>query len=505
MKWIVLAFKWIARCYFHLLEAIRRFDRSMRNQYRPARLALVALLIIAALMTYMLLLPPYLGLSNDGSLDTVLVDVGLSRINPESTEAYFSYYERTYYIEDNAMPPGVTPMLLKVMARLAIGLDTLLTGDTLFDMRFLAGLYMAIYLALLYPLLYNMLRRVPRYSEGLLLAAASVLVFADSTLVVRFASLYTSPLEALALLCVADVLFLLPGGKQTGLSLVMLAAGVLALTNVNRYCALLGIVAAVICWRVFTERKDLPLRMLSFVTALLLIVCSVMYTGVMLDRQTRTAKYNQMTRGVLFQADDPTRALEFFGIEPRYSVLTDTYGDQEYPVVLPEDGVLDEGFFDRYSTVDVLRYYLSHPVSLLGMFDRGVYQAFITRSDYSGNYEQSVGLPPMAKTPFMSVWSTFKAQSAPKTAGMVLLLGVVLLIRKKQLNREDERWEARYKELIGLLIVMAVLEILTVLVMSGDSELLRESFLMGMTIDVLVVLFITEMLNRTKNIELDEE
>ena len=68
MKWIVLAFKWIARCYFRLLEAIRRFDRSMRNQYRPARLALVALLIIAALMTYMLLLPPYLGLSNDGSL-----------------------------------------------------------------------------------------------------------------------------------------------------------------------------------------------------------------------------------------------------------------------------------------------------------------------------------------------------------------------------------------------------------------------------------------------------
>lgn len=505
MKWIVRAVRGITRLWILAGDAIRRFDHSMRDRYRPKRLALVTLLVIAVLMAYMLLFPPYLGLSNDGSLDAVLADAGLTRLNPESKEAYFSYYERTYNIEANAHPPGTTPPPLKLMIRLAMGLDILFTNDTLFDMRFLAALYMALYLVLLYPLLLGVMQRVPRYSEGLLLAIMSVLVFADSTIAVRFASLYTSPLETLALLGLVDIIFAMSRRRQIGMPLVLMGVCVVVLTMINQYCALFGIVASVVYWRVFHEQEDLPMRMLSLAMAIVMAALSVVYTGAMLNRQTRVAKYNQMTRGVLFQADDPTKALAFFGIEPRYSVLTDTYGDQEYPVVLPEDGVLDEGFFDHYSTVDVLGYYLIHPTAMLGMFDRGVHQAFITRSDYSGNYEQSVGLPPMAKTPFMSIWSTFKEQSAPKTAGMVLLLAVVVLVRKKQKTLEEERREARYKELIGVFIVMAVLEILVVLLMSGDSVLLRESFLMGMAIDLLSVLFVTELLHRTKSIELDKE
>lgn len=505
MRWIMIAFKGIARLWIRAADAIRSFDRSMRDRYRPNRLALATLLVIAALMALMLYIPPCLGLSNDGSLDPVLADVGLARINPENTEAYFSYYERIYSIEESAQPPDSTPLPLKIIVRLAIWLDILLTNDTLFDMRFLAAVYMALYLVLLYPLIHGILQRVPRYSEGLLLSIMTVLVFADSTLVVRFASLYTAPLETLALLGIVDMIFVLSTGRQTGTALMIIAVSIVVLTMVNKYCALLGIVASVVYWRVFHEQHDLPLRLLSLALAILMTVLSVAYTGAMLDRQTRVAKYNQMTRGVLFQADVPTKALEFFGIEPRYSVLTDTYGDQEYPVVLPDDGVLDEGFFDHYDTADVLCYYLTHPAALLGMFDRGVHQAFITRSDYSGNYEQSVGLPPMAKTPFMSLWSTFKEQSAPKTAGMVLLLAVVVLMRRKQATQEEERREARYKELIGVFIIMTVLELLTVLLMSGDSELLRESFLMGLSVDLLAVLFITELLHRTKSIEFDEE
>lgn len=505
MKWIVIAVKWIARLWTLAGDAIRRFDHSMRDRYRPKRLVLAALLVIGLLMAYMLFFPPCLGLSNDGSLDAVLADVGLTRLDPENKEAYFSYYERTYHIEANAQPPGTTPLPLKVMIRLAIGLDILFTNDTLFDMRFLAALYLVLYLVLLYPLLLGVMQRVPRYSEGLLLAILSVLVFADSTIAVRFASLYTSPLETLALIGFVDIIFLLSRRRQIGTALVLMGVCVAVLTMVNKYCALLGIVVSVVYWRVFHEQEDLPMRMLSLAMAIVMAALSVVYTGTMLSRQTRVAKYNQMTRGVLFQADDPVKALAFFGIEPRYSVLTDTYGDQEYPVVLPDDGVLDEGFFDHYSTVDVLGYYLLHPAAVLGMFDRGVHQAFITRSDYSGNYEQRVGLPPRAKTPFMSIWSTFKEQSAPKTAGTLLLLAVVILIRKKQSDQEEERREVRYKELIGVFIAMAVLEMMVVLLMSGDSELLRESFLMGMSIDLLSVLFVTELLHRTKRIELDKE
>ncbi len=504
MKWIVMGLKGIAKLWFLAGNQIRRFDRSMRDRYRPNRLAWAALLVMALLMSLMLFVPPYLGLSNDGSFDAILSDTGLSRMNPQDTKAYFNYYERTYRIDESVNRSGTTPLPLQWMISFAIGIDTLFTNDTVFDLRFLAALYMFLYLALLYPFLHFIFQRVPRYSEGLLLAAMSVLVFADSTMVVRFASLYTSPLEGLALLALLDVLFLLSGDGFKGLCMVAMGGCVTLLTLVNKYCALLGIVASLVYWKMFYQQQGLPLRMLSLIMAIAMSVLGVVYTGRMIDKQTSVEKYNQMTRGVLFQADIPTKALEFFGIDARYSVLTDTYGDQEYPVVLPDEGLLDQGFFDHYDTPRVLFYYLLHPTSLLGMFDRGVHQAFISRSDYSGTYEESVGLPPKAKTPFMSVWSTFKEQSAPKTVGTVLLIAAALL-RKSKGKRENQVRNDRYRRLLGVFIMMAVLEMLTVLLMSGDSELLRERFLMGMTIDLLFVLLVTELLHRTKSIDVDEE
>lgn len=507
MKYIILVFRWIGKIWFKATDAVHRFDVAMRSHYRPKRLALAALGVIAALLVFMLLIPPYLGLSNDGSLDSVMADVGLARINPQDTTAYFSFYERTYNIEENRDAPGTTPMPLRVVIRAAIMLDTLFTNDAVFDMRFLSALYIIAYLALLYPLLSGMLVRVPVYSEGLLLAILSVLVFGDSTIAVRFGSLYSQPLECLFILAIIDMVFVLSRGKSVGIWMTVLALAVLGMMFINKYCALLGIIAAAMFWRLMDKDYDMPLKMLCICLAFIMAVSSVILTNRLVDQQTRVAKYNQMTRGVLFQADNPTKALEFFEIEPRYSVLTDTYGDQEFPVVLPDDGVLDEGFFDHYDTLAVLRYYVSHPMALMGMFDRGVHQAFITRSDYSGNYEQSVGLPKMAKTPFMSIWSTFKSQSAPQTAGVVLLLAlaVVLLRHGKRGKNEDEQAEDRYKQLLAVFIIMAVVELLTVVVMGGDSELLRESFAMSLSIDVLAVLFLTELLHRTKNIELDKE
>ena len=208
-----------------------------------------------------------------------------------------------------------------------------------------------------------------------------------------------------------------------------------------------------------------------------------------------------MTRGVLFQADDPEQALESFQIDPRYSILTETYADQSYPVANPESGVLDADFLEKYTSADVLLYYAWHPLSLLSLFDIGVHDAFISRSDYSGNYEASAGMPARAKALFLSVWSTFKEQTAPKTAGLVLLVGIAFLIIRRRKKTGDDVRDAQERTLTALcaiLFLFAAAELLTVLVMTGDSELTREAFLMGCFIDLLSVLFVTEILHRLK-------
>ena len=268
-----------------------------------------------------------------------------------------------------------------------------------------------------------------------------------------------------------------------------------ALAGVNQYCALMGIVFSVAYWMLMRHKADALHKGLYSLLAVLLCAVSVMQTGDMVNNQTINEKYDQMTRGVLFEATDPEKALAQFGIEARYSVLTDTYSTQSYPVVLPESGALDEGFLDHYTTSDVTLYYLRHPIQLLGLFEVGVRNAFFTRTDYSGNYEQSSGMPARAKALFLSIWSTFKERSAPQTAASLLLLVVAFLFfrRKADEKLESGREAASVYTMLSVLLFAAVtVELMTVVILSGDSLLLRQSFLMGCLIDLLAIMACTE-------------
>lgn len=508
LRWLMKLFGWIKKGWTFVTGLVRRFDRRMRNQYRPAHLAAAALGVLAVIICVILFIPPYLGLSNDGSLDSVMADVGLAPLDPEAEDLYFSYYDRLYAITSDTWAPDTTPVLLRTTVRAAIWLDELMTGqDGVFDIRVLAAIYAAMYLAALFPLLRGVLSRVRIYSEGLALAIVSVVVFGDSTIIVRFASLYTQPWELILLILLADAAFLIPWRKDAWLPQMSLLLVCWLLMDVNIYCSLASIVFSMAYWLMLRRRTDVIHRAAYLGAAVLLCFISVLNVADMLESQTKTEKYDQMTRGVLFQADNPEDALAFFGIEPRYSVLTDTYASQSFPVADVASGVLDEGFLDQYDTGEVALYYATQPVDLVSLLDVGAHSAFITRSDFSGNYERSAGLPARAKTPFMAIWSTFKERSAPKTAGLLLLMSVALVFfrRKKKEDPATGEAESIFTMLCVLLIVFVIVEMLTVVVMSGDSLLVRQSFLMSVFIDILVVLFLSEVLHKLRIIEVDKE
>ncbi len=495
----------IRKAFQGLSASVRRFNENMHDRYKPARLAAVATAILAIGMIFQLFVPPYMGWSNDGSLDSVLADAGLSRMDPEDKESYFSYYERTYVISPQPDAPGTTPWLLKTVIRTAVMLDTLFTRDLVFDMRFLALIYGIAYLSAAFLLLRALLERMQVYSEGVAIALVSVLIMGDTALVTRFASLYTQPLEWILLIGIVDAVFAIAKKSGRGFGPAAMCLLVVMLMGINRYMALAGLVFSMTCWRLTGLKVGGGRRTVFALMAVVLTVLSMMQIARLTAEQTPERKFNQMTRGVLFQAKDPERALAEFGIEPRYSLLTDTYADQMFPVARTDSCVLQEGFFDRYDTKRICVYYLRHPMSLLGLFDIGIQNSFASRPDYSGNYEKSTGLPPMAKSPFPALWSTFKEQTAPKTVGSVFILVMIFwLIRRRKRNAADDSVMLS-RTLLDVVLVFAAVEMLTVLIMSGDSELMRESFFMGASIDILVMIFLVEMLQKTKVLGQGEE
>lgn len=111
-----------------------------------------------------------------------------------------------------------------------------------------------------------------------------------------------------------------------------------------------------------------------------------------------------------------------------------------------------------------------------------------------------------AKALFLSIWSTFKERSAPQTAASLLLLVVAFLFfrRKADEKLESGREAASVYTMLSVLLFAAVtVELMTVVILSGDSLLLRQSFLMGCLIDLLAIMACTEGLHRLKIIETD--
>ena len=158
IAWLIVKLSGLFVKLYHLiLNAIRRFDRAMRKRYRPKHLALMVVLVIAITASITLFVPPYLGLSNDGSFAAVLADTGLSRLDPSDTSAFFNYYERVYNVGSSALPTGTTPLIQRILVRTAVVIDELVTHDGLFDMRFLAAIYLLIYILLAVTFGYTMI------------------------------------------------------------------------------------------------------------------------------------------------------------------------------------------------------------------------------------------------------------------------------------------------------------------------------------------------------------
>lgn len=196
IAWLIVKLSGLFVKLYHLiLNAIRRFDRAMRKRYRPKHLALMVVLVIAITASITLFVPPYLGLSNDGSFAAVLADTGLSRLDPSDTSAFFNYYERVYNVGSSALPTGTTPLVQRMLVRTAVVIDELVTHDGLFDMRFLAAIYLLIYILLLIPMLSKLLGRVKVYSEGLFIAVFAVLIFGDTAMITALPLFTRNPLS----------------------------------------------------------------------------------------------------------------------------------------------------------------------------------------------------------------------------------------------------------------------------------------------------------------------
>lgn len=488
------------------VRQIRNYiNRRMEGKYSASLIALVATALSGLIMVMILFLPNYLGVADDGSISRVMNSAGIYYTQTEISDIYNNYFVKTYsnvlsgyHIKDSWMNSQV------LIVKAAVFLDNLITGDKFFDIRFLALIYGILYIPAIYLLIKQACMRVKEFSEGFVIGFVGVLIFADVGYITYFNSFYPEALWFICLMyCIAAMLSfqeLRNGYRDFGALLVIIIAGSI-LTSSRSQTAMIAIILAVFCLKLLFIRNNWMWGLLCVISAFFLSFMAVFCMINMESDFDMTSKFHAMTRGVLFEANDPQASLSEFGIDSSYEMLADASSYDYLPIVKATDPILQDEFLNKYTQFDIAFYYIRHPGAFIGMLDVAIKSCFDIRREYCGNYEQSVGFPKRAKSFFWGAWSNFKSNTLPKTIGyFIFLIGVVIFQFKKgySIRLYEERRSTIFLDTMMVIIFICLSQAAITIVNSGDAEMIRHCFLISFGIDIITYFAFAEIVHRIR-------
>ncbi|KAB1439448.1 hypothetical protein [Candidatus Galacturonibacter soehngenii] len=479
-------------------------NQKMEGKYSPSLIALFATALASLLMLLMLFLPNYLGVADDGSISRVMNSAGIYYTQSEISEIYNNYFVKIYSNVLSGYQTRDSLLNSQVLfVKAAVYLDNLITKDKFFDIRFLALLYGIFYIPAFYLLIKQACMRVQEFSEGFVIGFVGVLIFADVGYITYFNSFYPEALWFISFMyCIFAALSFQnqrSSYKDFGALVVIVVSGII-LTTSRSQTTIIALLLAVFCLKLLFIRNNWIWGVICIASSIFLCIVSVIN---MLDMESdfdNTSKFHAMTRGVLYESQNPSETLLEFDIDPSYELLADASSHDYLPVVKATDPVLSE-FIEKYTQLDIAVYYVRHPGALLGMLDVAIKSCFDIRREYCGNYEKSVGLPERAKSFFWGAWSNFKSNTLPKTIGyFVFLIGVCVLQFRKgySLRFYEERRNTVFMDTVMLIVLICISQAIIIVVNSGDSQMIQHGFLIGFGIDIITYIIFTEIVHRIK-------
>ena len=494
-----------------LRRAVHWYNMRMSKIYSPAVAAFTGSAVVLVVALILLFIPPYVGVADDGSLSGIMESVGLNYRRQDLEQTVGSYYIRIFLHGPRTEGRLSTHRLF---IRFAMAIDDLFTGDNLFDVRFLALIYLLLYLPAVWLILRNLVKRVRNAAEATFLVVIAGLILGDGTIISYFSTLYPEALWYISVIWCAGFCLMLQSDKNhvNYLGLCGLAFSGSFLIISESHCSVISLVLMTFCMRqLMIENANHRIRIIAVTCGAILLIAGIVSFGGGADRFTDTSKLHAMTNGVLLRSQNPAKTLEEFGIDPRFETLTDISCYADYPYTLSGHPEIQEDFLSHYDLFRILLHYARHPFSYFGLLEIGTSAAFQPLRSYIGNYEISAGLPERARNPLFIIYSNFKNTTIPRTTGAVAILAVVylLLFRKKTgpfKGKENFTAKERQIALDSFFTIMAtgIIHISAILFISGTAELERYQMLYGSCIDCLILMFLAEILHRLKFLS-DEE
>jgi hypothetical protein len=451
---------------------------------RYMKVELAAVIAIAGILIWLLLVKPVIGMADNGDFLRIMGTIGLDYTDPgmSYSDKYFGWFIRELNMKDMGLGGYATTSLVPVL--LAKGLSWLFNGGV-FDMRFVAVIYSLLFMAGTWLLLKHNKRGSP-WVNGLM-ALLFVLIFADIGYSAYYNSLYSEPTAfVFMLLTLGFVTALLRRAEPMPFYLTGFIVSAVFLIGAKVQNAPVGILLALLCLRLSTLRKGDGWRRRTGWLALFLVVVSLA-TYFSLPKEIKIInQYQTVFYGVLKDSQTPEADLRELGLPEKLAVNAGTNYFEGAPID-QKDPVFAEEYYPHFSHAKVGLFYLKHPMRFLDKLGTAAENGMTIRPYYLGSFEKSEGLKAGENSYAFSFWSEFKHRVLPNKLWFIIavfILYYAVLIRR-YLNAFRVR-DRIYLEVLAGIGMVGLFQFVTPVIGDGEADLAKHLFGFNVSFDLMI-------------------
>gem|GEM_PF-160326 len=388
-------------------------DPDRRNRI----LTLAAVALAAALLAFQLLVPPIVGLADEGDCERVMGYAGFRYPTESFDEKYYGHIVAKLSI----VAPGwyVSGYLTSetLLAFAARGVSLGLFPGRMFDIRILGAIQALLLLAAL-GLLVRSCRDLSLAAQ-VVAAALVVLVYTDVGYAAALNSFYAQTASLLFLLLTfAWASIGIRNGGLRGLALVgyFAAAALFVCSKPQEFvhAPLLAILGVLLAAKAPARRTRVALALASA-----LCVLAIWYYRQIPPAGIRhVGLFHTVFHDLLQYSPDPRRDMEELGID---ADLARYVGMHAYMADAPiRDPDFQARFLDRFGYAKIAAFYARHPARFVDRIRRAAPAAFRLRPKYLGNFEKSTGVPPRTRATRFALWSDLRAKGEANALGWLI-------------------------------------------------------------------------------------
>ncbi|MFC6180429.1 glycan biosynthesis hexose transferase WsfD [Lactiplantibacillus daowaiensis] len=479
----------------------RRVARAIRVFEKIMPPPLLAVLICALLAGYLTFVPPINGLADNGDYYRAMYSNGIYKLLGTHYN-YFGYVTQKfglmkYYNEYRSVNFSSQPLFVK----LAIWLNKLFYSKSIFDIRFMGLVNYGFYLGSIY-MITDAFTYPAKRLRNYVIAGLVVFIFGDSSFTLYFNSFFAEPqMLSMTLYSFAAILLLARQRYRHRWPLIILyAISTMLLISSKSQNAPLALSYVVVTLGLLFLPNFKAQRLYIFVGMGLLLVTGGLTYKLIGSSFTDINQYQAFSHGVLTQTGDPSKDLKKGGIDEQYALMKDQdYYAKQFATIQPSQSYVKKNLLPNYNFAWIVKYYATHLKQFGRLMDLTAADVMITQVKAVGDYTKASGQPAGKQVTFFTGWSQLAGAFFPQKFAFDCLLAVAIAMVYavgcyNDLRNHESEGVLRFFLVLGLLTMFIFVPIISI-VGDGDADLAKHIFMVPVSIDLIFILFVSDILN----------